>query len=293
MNNLPCPKCNKPLEYSVHLGYGSPDQIYRCEDCNRLFIICHVCSSMDSYDELEWLYDSNRTMCYKKCNKCNSIFYATKFIVKSNIYKCYHYAFKFVNRTYIPYPFYFYEDFPLGSIEEDLGEFCNDFLYAGNKDKYNLMMGTDPGTARAYRIKIDNDSNESCVALSHETGLELFLISVGSFIGLETSKFILEKYLRVIEKKLNDWWKKTKKKDKSIWNKEERKDPLVTKIQIRTPYWEINIDGTFSKKEKIKLFNLIQNSIPINDIDKFLDPLGDRKLSQKIKSSTKKIAKRK
>jgi hypothetical protein len=279
-----CPKCNQRLiQTNVSL---------ECENCETRFLICKSCTAINQFDDIEWQTETNYPRHYKSCTNCNGVLYETTHVYKSDIYNYFNYAFKFVNRLVVPYPMYFHEGFPFGDIEQDIGNYYNDFLYADNADFINIMMRTDWGTARAYRVKIKSENGlDNCIALSHETGLEVFLIAAGALIGVETSKFVLKRTLETIEKSINQWWGKRKSEH---WQKDESDEPLVIGIHIRTPNWEINIDGKFTQEEKDKLFNLIQESVkPDSNIDKFLSPLNNQELSKKIKSSTRKITKRK
>jgi hypothetical protein len=290
-NNYKCPNCASVLEYASGFGYNNPDLLCHCKNCDKLFIICSNCSMIGFFDRTDWEYDDAAAMYYKSCSNCNSIFQATKHVLKSNIYNNFCYAFKFVNRLHVPYPMYFRNGFPIGDIEQDLGDFYNDFLYADSNDELNQMMGTDFGTARAYRIKMSTDyGTEYFVALSHETGLEIFLVTAGALITADIGKFILKRTLGTVEKNINEWWEKG---EKGYWDKDESNEPLVIKMQVRTPYWEIDIDGTFTQKEKDTLFELIQNNKPQENIDVFLSPLNNKKLLSKVKSFTRKITKRK
>jgi hypothetical protein len=275
-----CPKCQFDLKSKWE---------NKCPDCGSSIVHCPDC---DIYSILSWQNQLDSPEVFSVCTNCQKPIYETLHVFKSSIYNQFNFAFKFVNRISVPYPMYFNDGFPFGEIEKDIGDFFNDFLYAQSNDPVNVMMGTDWGTARAYKVKIKIDDDfERCIALSHETGLEVFLIAAGTLVGLETSKFVLKRTLETIEKRINQWWKKRKI---DYWRKDDSKDPLVLGIQIRTPEWEINIDGKFTQEEKDKLFNLIQNSIkPKRDIDKFLLPLEDKELANRIKSSTRKIAKRK
>ena len=57
-----------------------------------------------------------------------------------------------------------------------------------------------------------------CIVLSHETGLEVFLIAVGGFVGMEVAKYTLKTILEKTEKRINKWWDKRKK---GHWNTKE------------------------------------------------------------------------
>lgn len=277
-----CKDCNnKLIQTNISL---------RCEKCKKRFLECKNCKELNSIDDLEWISEKKTPQNYKACSNCNSIIRGTEHVYKSDIYKHYNFAFKFVNRMSIPYPMYFRDRFPFGQIQEDWGDHYNDFRYK-ETNAVGLMMGTDWGTSRAYQVKFDLDEDEvECVALSHESGLEVFLIAAGALIGVETSKFILKRSLETIEKKINGWWNNNKDKN---WRKDESDEPLVISIKVRTPNWEIELDGSFSKEERAKLLDFIQQQKePKEDLDEFLELLPISELRDKIKSASKEIIKR-
>jgi hypothetical protein len=189
----------------------------------------------------------------------------------------------------VPYPLYFGDQFPFGKIEQDIGYYINDFSY-GIFENSKYPLGMDWGTARAYKIKFDIDGGlQDGIVLSHETGLEMFLIAAGTFVGVESSKFLLKRTLETIEKSINIWWEKRKK---NYWRGDNSKDPLVLAIQVRTPKWEITIDGKFTNEEKEKLFNFIQTQLePGGEIKDLLRLIHEKELAKKIKNATKKIVK--
>jgi len=274
-----CKFCNKELiRTNVSL---------KCEECEKRFLECWNCKELISIDDLDWISEKQTPQNYKACSKCSSIIRGTEHVIKSDIYKHYNFAFKFQNRMSIPYPMYFRNKFPFGEIQEDWGDDfrCKETNAAG------YMMGTDWGTSKAYKVILKlEDDNVECVALSHESGLEVFLIAVGAFIGMETSKFLLKRSLETIENKINNWWKKNKQNN---WREDESDEPLVMAIQVRTPNWEIKMDGKFTKEEREKFFDLIQQQgKPKEKLDDFLELLPNPELSEKLKKASKEIVKR-
>jgi len=211
-------------------------------------------------------------------------------IKKSEIYKSYNFAFKFVNRHRIGYPLYFSVDkssLPFGKIEKDLGNYINDFYYEDQN-------GGDGSTARAYKVSIQveglSDRQIPCIALTHETGFEVFLVAAGGFIGGKVAEFALTKVLEHIEKAINRWYEKIKEKRK--WLKERYKldKPVIEHIVVRTPNWKIAFNGRFSKEERIDIIEHISRSLkPPDSIVECAAGMENKTLSKKLITSARKI----
>ena len=208
-------------------------------------------------------------------------------ILKSEIYKEYPYAFKFVNRIHVPYPIYFPE-FPFGTIEQDMGDYVNDFIFADDvDDEWAQRMGTDWGAARAFRLSYSSEDKQrrKCVALSHETGLEIFLMAAGAFVGMEVAKFTLKRTLETIEGSINSWWKKSRSSQSvhlATLPDEDIPETLVDHIAIRTPKWELKLDGNFTDEQRDKIFeqlSLIVN--PPEMAQEIAIRIGDEELAKK------------
>jgi hypothetical protein len=188
---------------------------------------------------------------------------------------------------------YFRGQFPFGDIREDFGDFVNDFIFVTDQKKeWAQWMGTDWGTARAYRVTFDTDgTEESCIALSHESGLEVFLIAAGALVGVETTKFVLTRVLQTIEKSINAWWRRSRG---GYWNPERLPDgDLVDHIAVRTPHWEISVDGRFSQEERLRLISHIgQTLIPHETIEEFASTVHDSVTAEKTIKAARRITRR-
>jgi hypothetical protein len=246
------------------------------------------------YSELAWQEAADGPQLFAACARCRSVLGDTMHVRKSAIYERFRYAFKFVNRQSIPYPMYFPE-FPFGKIEEDIGHYVNDFIYEEDKnDKHAQWMGTDWGTARGYRISFSNKpgSSEQCIALSHESGLEIFLLAAGTFVGLEVAKFTLKRTLETAEKSINDWWTRRRHQH---WRAKETEDTqaLVERITVRTPHWEISLDGRFDAPERERIIeHLAEVSRPVETVEEFAALVCDERLGRKIANAGRRIIRR-
>jgi hypothetical protein len=267
-----CPKCDRQV----------PDRWTRsCPHCGTRLAYCPKCRC---HSELVWRSSPDTPSAYSLCTECWKPIPETVHVRKSSIYRQFQYAFKFVNKVHVPYPMYFAEGFPFGQITEDLGDFGNDFAYEGAE-------GADWGTARAYRAKVilDRDTVE-CVAISHETGLEVFLIAAGTFAGAEVAKYSLKRVLETIDTSIQEWWKRRRK---NHWGSAVTSvDQLVEKILVRTPHWELEIDGRFSAAERLALIEHIGRiAQPSPHIALFLEPLPDKTLRAKATAATRAVVK--
>jgi hypothetical protein len=180
---------------------------------------------------------------------------------KSQFYSRYRYAFKFVNRWKTPWPLYFKGErrgiLVFGTIVNDLGPYFGDFYYVDRPD--GKIDRVPDATSRAFEVRIDLDGEhaENCVVLTHESGLEVFLLATGALIGTETSKYLLKRLLETIEARINSWWQREKKRcplDYHLDPKAALDDsPQVHKIVVRSPHWELIMDDTFTSAEKSQL----------------------------------------
>jgi hypothetical protein len=302
-----CPNCAEPLEERW---------IWKCKKCSERIAYCELCNAYSLFKAMPILGGPS-IITY--CTLCGNPIENSERVPKSEIYKQYRYAFKFVNRIPVPYPFYFRGQFPFGKIKEDLGVFVNDFAFVDDPKDETGDLDTDGGTARAYKVIFDIDGeSKECIALSHESGLEIFLIAAGTFVGVETAKFVLKRILETIEKSINHWWQqpngylKTLKnmakfrshqqpveyrnqEDQVIQESIQRllEGSLIEHITVRTPHWEIAIDGRFSPEERDKLIWYIERiSIPHETIEEFVADIDDKTLSRKTIEATRMIARR-
>jgi len=264
-----CPKCSVEI---------IDERAHSCPDCQSDIIFCEQCKK---YSELVWEKSDSSPEIFVACNNCKVVFMVR--VRKSDIYKYYNFAFKFVNKFDIPYISYLSE-FPFGEKIDDIGVYVNDFMFESDRnERWAQRMGTDFGTARAYKVAFQNDSEkEECIVLTHESGLEVFLIAVGTFIGTEGGKLILKHALETIEKNINKWWNKNKTDE----------EPLVEKIAVRTPYWEISIDGRFTQEERERLIEHIASvARPTETIEEFVTTIDKGIFKDKILTASKKIIK--
>jgi hypothetical protein len=278
-----CPKCSS--HFRLH-------QTHKCPSCQSTLVYCAHC---DHHSELCWRAVRDRPQVAAYCGICSRIIPGTNHVRKSSIYQHFRYAFKFVNEVHVPYPMYFDGSFPFGAIDEDFGDYVNDFVFADEANEpWARMMGTDWGTARAYRMRFQTNETDpavSCVALSHETGLEVFLLAAGAFVGVEVAKFSLKVVLESIQKSINEWWKSRRSEH---WKREHSAlERLTEKISVRTPYWEITLDGQFTPEERDRIFDHIGRSMtPGEEIEQFVAEISDRRLARKVIASTRRIIRR-
>lgn len=279
-----CPKCDEVFEHQYESS---------CKECSTRIIFCEDCGK---YGTVRWVRLDGSPSVGINCCYCGHLFPRSVSVIKSDIYKQFKYAFKFVNRHHIAYPRYFAEEFPFGTISEDLGSYSNDFIFAEEvKNEAALLLGTDYGTARGYRVSFEADGDsQECVVLSHETGLEVFLIAAGAFVGMEVAKFSLKRLLEAIEKSINGWYQKKGKRG-AYRTKEVQTDdhPLVEKIAVRTPYWELTVDGSFTPAERERILDFLQNTaIPQEVIEDQFHAIEDSVLERKMIGATRKITRR-
>ena len=278
---LNCPRCSCTIDYSWE---------NRCRHCGSRIVYCASCGR---HSGLLWNSTANSPAIAAHCQFCGRAIIDTSHVFKSEIYKHYRYAFKFVSSSHVPYPMYFQGDFPFGRIRHDLGSFINDFMFEDDrKDAVPHWLSTDIGTARAYRVLfVVDDSRVESITLTHETGLEVFLIAVGLLVGAETAKFILKRTLEIIEKSINKWWERNRG---NHWSPERLTDgALVDHVAVRTPYWEIAIDGRFSPQEREKLITHIGRTLlPNETIEEFVSTIEEPLLAIKTVEASRRIIKR-
>jgi hypothetical protein len=221
---------------------------------------------------------------------------------KSELYAEYAFALKFFNRERVAYPLYFeyraYDDgrnvrfaLPVGRIESDLGPVFNDFCYLDSPCD-TQESDTDLSTSRAYRVLFDTESGaESVVCVTHESGLEIFCMATAALIGTETGKYLLKRILERSEQRINEWMKK---KNKSL-NKNDPDPvvagPIVERIALRTPDWEITLDGRFSPPERDALIERILLQADRTFMEDCLHGLSDDQLARKALSATRPVGK--
>ena len=70
-------------------------------------------------------------------------------------------------------------------------------------------------------------------------------------------------------------------------------DTLVDRIAVRTPHWEVTLDGAFSQDDREQIFDHIsQKLIPNETIEEFTETIDDLALAQKIVSASRRIVRR-
>ncbi|MEM1190383.1 MAG: hypothetical protein AAGI72_17765 [Pseudomonadota bacterium] len=214
---------------------------------------------------------------------------------KSELYCQYRYAIKFENIKWTAYKRYlkwqYYEsglrtlkELPVGKVTNDsLGAVDNDFYYTdGLGDFGSANRITDGGSSRAFEVCLD-DGNTKAVCVTHESGLELFLLAAGTFIGLEAAKYTLTRALELTEKRINHWFKD----DEEF----SRDNSYINRILVRTPYWEISIDGELGKEDRDTLFNFLEKQeFTKETIEEHLAELNDEPLKEKIASKTRYVS---
>lgn len=283
-----CPLCGAKVEFhwrSYHRIYG-----HKCESCGQQLMLCYRCSK---YSKISWQPVFGTPSMGLQCQHCGEINRDHLYVKKSEIYKHYAFAFKLVHRHSIPYPLYNRYGFPFGRPKEDLGDYVNDFCYADQESEG--WRSTDGGTARGYRVLFDVDGEEvDSIVLSHESGIELFLIAAGAFVGIEVAKYSIKRILEAAEKSVNKWYANVKKKEQLISRRDrEDSDSIVDHIAIRTPFWEISLDGRFSPQEREELLEYLeQNLLPKEEIQDYVSALQDDELREKLVTATRTIARR-
>lgn len=99
---------------------------------------------------------------------------------------------------------------------------------------------------------------ERCVVITHESGLEVFLLGVGGFVTAKTGAFVLSRLLEAIERRITGWF--SHRRSRQI---DHHRPPhsvksgvsFVEKILVRTPNWEIAVDGRFTASERKELLD--------------------------------------
>ncbi len=272
-----CPNCKEPID---------SDGYWWCRKCEKGITFCQLC---EKYSPLTVRKSADSPESYRICCYCGDKKTQTLHVYKSSIYEYYKFAFKFVNRLHVPYPMYFGDGtLPAGKIEADLGDYVNDFAYELIGDESDIFS-TDWGTARAYKIKVGDST--SAILLSHETGLEVFLMAAGAFVGLEVAKFALKRTLETIETSINKWWENNSNMHwKNRSGEEIEEGELVVAIQVRTPYWEVTIDGSFDESEKELIFDHLEKMIsPSTTVEESFKSIGSKDVKNRILKKSRKV----
>ena len=278
-----CPKCGTEVTSRWER---------RCPSCEIALVYCETCGR---HSELAWHTAGQEPRVVAVCAHCTTVIEETAHIFKSAIYRQFRYAFKFVNKVHVAYPMYFHGQFPFGEVRQDLGNFVNDFMFEQDQDRDAArMFGTDYGTARAYRVYFAPDGEADQIpgiVLSHETGLEVFLIAAGAFVGMEVAKFSLKVALEGIQRQINAWWLK---RNGSHWDPQKRDtESLVESISVRTPHWEITVDGRFNQGERDRIFEHIGSILnPADRIEDFVVEMDDKDLAGRVVKATRRIVQR-
>ena len=226
-----------------------------------------------------------------------------KDILKSELYEEFLFALKFVNRERVAYPIYFEHltllvdetqtvsrpfELPVGRIGSDMGPTVNDFRYA-DAPIGSQESDTDLSQSRAYRVALDLDGDiNAVVCVTHESGLEIFLMATAALVGTETGKFLLKRVLETSERRINDWMRR--KRPKIAPPEVTDPQPFVERIALRTPNWEITFDGRFTPDERDAVLEYLSTHIPYKDrIESHLSGLNDPALVRKTVSATRQI----
>jgi hypothetical protein len=287
--NLACPFCGE-------LQDG--DWRNKCKKCLKTIKFCDKCQAYSPL--ISHTVDDTPTQ-YDVCQNCNQVFEV--YVWKSKIYGFYNFSFKFANRCRLAYYEYFARRagevlLPVGKIEEDLGEVKNDFIFEYltkrplTSDVYSFIVwrGIDDSSSRAFVISVNIEDGAEpikCICLTHETGLEIFLISAGTFAGLEIARFGLTRVLETLEKKINEWFKKNRHIMKRI---EDLPEPFVDHIKIRTSHWELSLDSRFSHEEKLAILDHVAKHLtPKSTIADFLKDMPDKTLQAKSQAATEAV----
>jgi hypothetical protein len=186
---------------------------------------------------------------------------------------------------------YLNHQFPFGEKIADLGLCVNTFMFETDaKERGSVFAKTDFGPARAYRVTYRNGKEtEECIALSHESGLEVFPAMVATSPGKRPGRHPLSKSIDRIEANINWWWERYKA---DYWGPSKVLSflPLVEGIDIRTPFWEFPLDDSFIPKDRELILEHITSGIqPAETIAEFIAALPNKYLKEKIIGSGKRI----
>lgn len=249
-----------------------------CPTCLRILLHCFRCNGYRPCVRLKVAPQLHM------CTACAS-FVDGKHSRKSMLYERAPYAIKFVNDRQLSYPDYFRLEFPIGELVEDLGVYVNDFKYAEYNMPYFGLPTTDPGTSRAYKVISTTELGEfECVVVTHESGLEIFILAAAAFLGIETAKFAVKELLSLLQRKINNWWKRYA--ERMAFPDET----LTTIIQVRTPNWEISLDGRFTPEERERLVDRILSiATPAETINELVLSIDDQELALRLRGAARKI----
>lgn len=278
-----CPQCGKIFPemscWTCIRRKGIFSYTHRCDICGIEFFMCGKCGTLSS--KVAWEHLSGGPEVYAICENCHvSLPNTPPLVTKASLYNEFRYAFKFVNREHIPYPQYFVGNgnLVIGTIERDLGEFVNDFFYR--------MAGASPdrGTSRGYQVKTEI-TDEQCAVITHESGLEVFLLGVAGFVTAKTGEFVLTRILEAIERRINARFS-SHPYSRQVKGSEE----FVEKILVRTPNWEIAVDGRFSASERKELFDHLGDILePPSKIVDVTAGLTKQSLRNKVEEASKQV----
>ena len=281
-----CPKCNNAI----------PEKFESfCPVCKGRLSFC---SSCQAYTERQWhkstLSLMPRLACqqfFATCRQCGEEIWDSRHLRKSGLYQHFRFSFKFVNRYTIPYAMYFHHQFPFGEEMADLGLCVNTFVFKEEANERRMEFGkTDFGPVRAYWVtnRIGTQTEEN-IALSHESGLEVFPPRVANHITRRTAMHPLHQSLALIEAQINWWWERYKS---DYWgpSKVVSFHPLVERIAVRTTDWEFSMDDRFLQKDREAVAEHIASvTQPAESIEEFAAAFDQKTLRKKILDGSKKI----
>ena len=279
-----CPVCTAPQD-------EAGDRWSTCDRCGSLLAYCTNC---EARFVRVWERDLGELTTSLRCPSCKQNTNFCTYIRKSTLYELSPYAFKFVNTNWVWHPTeYFDPEFPFVCVAEQIfgSQLQNDFQYADS-----ALGKADLETGYAFVIHahfvLDNQ-RQDFVVITHETGLEIFLIGVGLFVGAEISKYLLKRFLEESENRINLWWKSKMAAHRAKGLEGSADQPLVKHLVIRTPYWEITLDGDFSSIEREEIVALMaRTSTPSETVDEFTSTLENEGLRTRILSHSRRIVRR-
>jgi len=228
---------------------------------------------------------------FATCKYCGEVLWDTLQIRKSSLYQHYRYSFKFVNRYLIPYPMYFHHQFPFGEKRSDLGLCVSNFVFKQEADEQGVNLAkTESSPFRAYQVAYQiGSASEECIVLSHESGLEIFPETMVTYPSRRVGKYPLYQSLEYITLCINWWWERYKS---DYWGPSQVYSfaPLVDHLVIRSSHWEFSMDEHFPPSDREMILQQIAvYPDPLESIEEFATHFGNRYLSEKILSTSRKI----
>jgi hypothetical protein len=211
-------------------------------------------------------------------------------VLKSDIYGHYRVAFKFVNRIILGHPTeYLYDGFPFGQEAHDLGRYENDFRYEDDPDQRSAQVVDYGSSYNAFRVRFRiDDRTEECIALTHESGIEVFLIAASAFVAVEVAKYSVKRVLEATEGAINRWFSKYKKRLPAAWD--DKDEPLVKHITVRTPHWELALDNRFTAEEAEATIGYLQRyPMLMKDAAEYFSRMEDEALGAKISRLARRV----